>query len=91
MLEAPFSKEEIKKAIDGSYADEAPSTDGFSFLFYQKFWPVIKTDFMTMVKGFERGKININRLNYDTIIIIPNEEVRTLKKFRPINLINYLY
>jgi hypothetical protein len=35
MLEAPFSEEEIKRAIDGSYAEGAPRPDGFSFLFYQ--------------------------------------------------------
>jgi hypothetical protein len=43
MLEAPFSEEEIKKAIDDSYAEGAPGPDGFSFLFYQKFWPDIRT------------------------------------------------
>jgi hypothetical protein len=51
LLEAPFSEEEIKKAIDGSYAVGAPSPDGFSFLFYQKFWYLIKADFMAMVRG----------------------------------------
>jgi hypothetical protein len=64
--------------------------DGFSFLFYQKFWSVIKIDFMAMVKGFERGEINISRLNYVVIILIPKEEEARsfLKKFRPISLIN---
>jgi hypothetical protein len=37
LLEAPFTEEEIKKAIDGSYAGGPPSHDGFSFFFYQKF------------------------------------------------------
>jgi hypothetical protein len=37
MLEAPFYEDEIKKAIDDSYAEGAPGPDGFSFLFYQKF------------------------------------------------------
>jgi hypothetical protein len=36
MLEAPFYEDEIKKAIDDSYAEGAPGPDGFSFLFYQK-------------------------------------------------------
>jgi hypothetical protein len=63
--------------------------DGFSFLFYQEFSEVIKQDFMTMVKGFEKGEINISRLNYAMIILIPKEEeARSLKKFRPISLIN---
>jgi hypothetical protein len=55
MLEASLTEEEIKKAIDGSYAEGAPGPDGFSFLFYQKFWHVIKIDFMALVRGFEKG------------------------------------
>jgi hypothetical protein len=50
---------------------------------------VIKTEFMVMVRGFERGEINIARINYAIIILIPKEdEATTLKKFRPISLIN---
>jgi hypothetical protein len=37
MLDSNFSEEEIKRAIDESYAEGAPGPDGFSFLFYQKF------------------------------------------------------
>ena len=33
VLEAPFSEEEIKKAIFESYSCGAPGPDGFSFLF----------------------------------------------------------
>jgi hypothetical protein len=44
---------------------------------------------MAMVKGFEKEEINISRLNYAMIILIPKEEeARSLKKFRPISLIN---
>jgi hypothetical protein len=42
---------------------------------------VIRKDFMTLNRGFERGEINIARLNYAMIILIPKEdEARTLKK-----------
>jgi hypothetical protein len=41
-LEKEFSKEEVKRALDESYAEGAPGPDGFSFLFYQKFWKTIK-------------------------------------------------
>jgi hypothetical protein len=63
--------------------------DGFSFLFYQKFWSIIKSDLMDVVKGFDRGEVNMARLNFARIILIPKEEgANTLKKFRPISLIN---
>jgi hypothetical protein len=44
---------------------------------------------MAMIKGFEQGEINIAKINYAMIILIPKEdETRSLKKFRPISLIN---
>jgi hypothetical protein len=45
-----------------------------------------------LCKGFERGEVNIARLNCAVIILIPKEEgVWCLKKFRPITLINYSF
>jgi hypothetical protein len=44
---------------------------------------------MPLVRGFETGEINMARLNYAMIILIPKEdEVKSLRKFRPISLIN---
>jgi hypothetical protein len=51
-LEVDFSEEEIRRAIDSSYSGGAPGPDGFSFLFYQKIWPIIKDDLMAIVKDF---------------------------------------
>jgi hypothetical protein len=50
VLEADFTEEEIFKAIKDSYAEGAPGPDSFSFLFYHKFWSVIKTDLMKVVQ-----------------------------------------
>jgi hypothetical protein len=41
------------------------------------------------LEGLKKGEINIDRINYAMIILIPKEaEARTLKKYRPISLIN---
>lgn len=89
LLEAPFTEEEIKEAVFGSYAEWALGPDGFSFLFYQHFWDVIKVDLMNLVREFEKGDLNLDRLNYAVIMLIPKEaEAKTFKKFRPISLIN---
>ena len=89
MLEDPLSEQEIKDAVFGSYSDGAPGPDGFSFIFYQKFWDTIKTDFMNIVRGFENDNVNIARPNYAMLTLIPKEaEATDLKKFRPIALIN---
>jgi hypothetical protein len=41
-LEAPFSQEETRMAIFGSYAEGAPGPDRFPFLFYDVFWKILK-------------------------------------------------
>ena len=57
--------------------------------FTKKFWGTIKTDFMNIVRGFENDNVNIARLNYVMLTLIPKEaEATDLKKFRPIALIN---
>jgi hypothetical protein len=44
---------------------------------------------MSLVRSFKKGEVNIARLNYGMIILIPKEEeARSLKKFRPISLIS---
>jgi len=73
MLEAPFSESEIKEAVFDSYADGAPGPDGFSFLFYQHFWDLVKQDLMSLFKLFERGELDLDRLNYAIITLIPKK------------------
>jgi hypothetical protein len=88
-LESDLSENEILLAIKGSYSEGAPGPDGFFFMFYQKFWSIIKKDFMALVRGFNQGNLNLRILNYAKIILIPKEEGgNTLKKYRPISLIN---
>jgi hypothetical protein len=89
MLDAPFSEKEVKEAIFGSYAEGAPGPDGFSFLFYQHFWELIRADFMDMVKDWNEGKLDLFRLNFSLLTLIPKEtDAVTIQKFRPIALTN---
>jgi hypothetical protein len=89
ILEAEMTEEEILQAIKGSYVEGSPGPDGFSFLFYHKFWSIIQGDFMALVREFNKEDLNIARLNYTMVILTPKEEnANSLKKFRPISLIN---
>lgn len=89
MLQAPFSEEEIKEALFSCYAGGALGPDGLSFMFYQKFWDIIKEDLCNLFFDFQTGSLDIFRLNFSLLTLIPKEEeARDMKKFRHISLIN---
>jgi hypothetical protein len=91
-LEGRFNEEEIKKAVFESYPDGAPGPDGISFMFYQAFREVIKPDLMEMFDDLFHGRLDLYRLNFALITIIPKEkDARTMNKFRPISLLNCSY
>jgi hypothetical protein len=92
ILEARFSVEEIKKAVFESYADGAPDPDGIPFMFYQNFWEVIKVDILEMFDDLYKGELDLYRLNFALITVIPKEkDARIMNKFRPISLLNCSY
>ena len=89
LLDGPFNEEEVKNVVFGSYADGAPGPDGLPFLFYQKFWDIIKYDLMAMFQDFYIGKLDIFRLNFAILTLVPKEPgASNMKKFRPISLLN---
>ena len=53
LLETPFTENEVREVVFSSYAEGAPGPDGFSFLFYQVFWDLIKVDLMNLIRVFE--------------------------------------
>jgi len=58
-------------------------------MFYQRFWELIKGDLMRMFEAFYDGHLDIFRINFALITLIPKEEgACSMKKFRPINLLN---
>jgi hypothetical protein len=74
-LKAPFFEEEISKTVFESYPKGAPGPDGMSFLFYQKLWHLIKSDLLAMFDDFHKGKLDLYRINFALITIIPKEEM----------------
>jgi hypothetical protein len=92
MLSPPFTENEIKEAIFSCYAEGAPGPDGLSFLFFQKFWDIIKNDIISLFQDFYTGDLDLTRLNFALLTLIPKEMgARSMKKFRPISLCNYSF
>ena len=84
-----FSEKEIKNAVFSMEHNKAPGPDGFNIEFYQHFWYLIKDDLNKMFNDFHRGQLNIARLNYGIVTLVPKcKDARQIQKFRPICLLN---
>lgn len=61
-------------------------------MFYQEFWDVIKVELMTLFDSFFEGKLDLFRINFAAITLVPKEpNACTMNKFRPISLLNCSY
>lgn len=67
----PFMEEEVKKVIFDMKENSAPGLDGFGVVFYKRCWGIIKGELLEMVNDFYMGNLDINRLNYGVITLIP--------------------
>jgi hypothetical protein len=75
--------------IFSCYAEGAPGPDGLSFLLFQKFWDIIKNDIVRMFQDFHTGDLDLTRLNFALLTLIPKElGGRSMKKYRQISLCN---
>jgi hypothetical protein len=70
-LQAPFLEEEVKGVLFSCYLEGAPRPDGLHFLFFQKFWDVVKKDFLDLVRSSQEGKLYIFRLKFVMLTLIP--------------------
>jgi hypothetical protein len=72
--------------------NKAAGPDGIPIEFYQHYWDIIKGDMLEMFHDFHRGSLDIRRLNYGVITLIPKvKEAEKIQEFRPICLLNCIY
>jgi hypothetical protein len=87
-----FRKEEVKKAFFEMRSDTSPGPNGYGVHFFKTFWPIIKGDYMAMFEDLHREELDIKRLNYDVITLVPKlKEANNIKKYHPICLLNVDY
>lgn len=88
-LTAPFTKEEVGKAIFQMEHNKASGPDGFPVEFYQNFWDVIKIDLMELFHELHAGQLELFKLNFREIILLPKtKEAERIHQYRPICLLN---
>jgi hypothetical protein len=71
LLTSPFSLEEIRDVVFALKHNSAPGPDGFPSEFFEEFWEVIKNDLFNLFNSFHDGSLNIERLNFGIVTLIP--------------------
>lgn len=88
-LVKPFSEEEIKEVVMGMKENSAPGPNGYGVVFFNKSWELIKEDLVHMFGDLYKDQLDIKRLNYGVITLIPKlKEANNIKLYRSICLLN---
>jgi hypothetical protein len=92
LLTCPFSEAEIKHALFQMEKNKAAGQDKIPVEFYQPCWDVVKNDIIELFEDFHRGVLDVRRLNYGVITLLPKvHDAARIQQFRPICLLNCLY
>lgn len=88
----PFSEKEIKDALFQMEHNKAAGPDKIPAEFYQVCWDIIKKDIIELFEEFHRGDLDVSRINYGIITLLPKvKDANKIQLFRPICLLNCLY
>jgi mannosylglycoprotein endo-beta-mannosidase len=85
----PFTSKELEDALKDMDVNASPGPDGLPVGFYREFWKEIKLVVLEMFQKLYRGELNLSRLNYGMISLIPKiKEANNIRQYRPICLLN---
>jgi hypothetical protein len=91
-LVKPFTKDELEVVVKGMRDGSAPGPDGFSAIFFKLFWNEIKGPVLEMLQDLRGGCLDLSRLNYGIITLIPKiKGAVNIRQFRSICLLNVVY
>ena len=80
---------ELEEGMKYLPVDKTPGLDGLPVEFYQQMWPVVKSDFLEMVREVQKQNILSDSQRKGAISLIFEKEDRSDLKFcRPISLLN---
>lgn len=87
-LEVIFTEEEVWQVVKDMHPNRTPRPDGFSGMFYQRAWPIIKNDIMAALAKLASGESKgFKRLNRALMVLIPKKaDALDVGDFRPVSL-----
>jgi hypothetical protein len=86
------SESEVIQALSSLGSSKAHGPDGFTALFYKKYWSSVRKDVLACVGNFFQNRHLLKEQNHTYITLIPNQSgSHTVHHFRPINLCNIAY
>lgn len=92
ILLRPFSDTEIKNALFSMKHNKAPGPDNIPIEFFQYCWDIVKKDVMLLFEWFYENKLDVERLNYGIITLLPKVVgANKMQQFRPICLLRCVY
>jgi hypothetical protein len=91
-LALSFTMEELEEVIKNTKTATAPGLDGLPVAFFKNFWPLLKDLIFCILNGFALGTLDISRLNFGILSLIPKVlGAESIKQYRPIALINVIF
>ncbi|GJV15365.1 RNA-directed DNA polymerase, eukaryota [Tanacetum coccineum] len=91
-LEAPISRDEIRRAVWDCGENKSPGPDGFTFEFFRKFWNIVGPDLCLAVEWFFHHASFPVGCNSSFIALIPKTlNPKSVGEYRPISLIGSIY
>jgi hypothetical protein len=91
-LALAFSELELDNIVKDMKTNTAPGPDGLPVIFFRSSWPLVKTGILHILNDFVLGRIDIARLNFGILSLIPKVPgADHITQYRPIALIHIVF
>jgi hypothetical protein len=91
-LLAPFTAEEVEKALFQIGDFKAPGLDGLHVVFYKRYWPMLGDDLTKEVLESVNSGVIPTGWNDTMVVLIPKvNNPEKITQYRPISLCNVVY